>query len=244
MRGPDLTRTTISGYEMVASRLSQQPSAEQGKTEEHIIPLYRRFDGLNHRILLHLQDEIAEMEEELRLLDECIVQMDQMGPDCEARPASRRADTRYGSEVHYRRTELLGRIFLKLGQYNQALSSYGSMIKTFEPARTNVIRNYQSWMKKHTPIDRSEARFLNHESDLLAVTPQRATNDEHNTSRYSALGIVVALLLPLLAFVVMSGALGRLFVAAIIGVSEAAVVVYMDLTSLMPIQEWITCGAV
>lgn len=119
VRGPDLTRTTISGYEMLASRLSQQPSAEQGKTEKHVIPMYRRFDGLNHRILLHLQDEIAEMEEELRLLDECVVQMDQMGSDCDARPASRRADARYGGEVHYRRTELLGKIFVKLGQYSK-----------------------------------------------------------------------------------------------------------------------------
>lgn len=118
------------------------------------------------------------------------------------------------------------------------------MINTFESAQTDEIRDYRSWMEKHMPIDKSEARFLSHESDLLAVTSQRTTKSGSDINQCSALGVLFALLLPLVAFIIVSGALGRLFVAVIIGMAEAAVVVYMDLTSLMPAQEWITCAAV
>jgi len=89
--------------------------------EEAVVPMYRKFEGLNHRVLLHLQDEIAELEEELRYLDECIAQCSPRDHAGRHHPASRRGDARYGGELHYRRTELLGRIYLKLGQYSKFL---------------------------------------------------------------------------------------------------------------------------
>jgi hypothetical protein len=84
-----------------------------------IKPLYRKFEQLNHRVLLHLQDEIAELEEELRVLDETIAQMSAAScRDGEAPyPASRRAD-RYGSELHFQRTQVLGKVFVKMQQYS------------------------------------------------------------------------------------------------------------------------------
>lgn len=133
-RVPDLTKTTIAGYEMLASRLSQS-SSDRSSTDAHVVPLYRKFEGLNHRILLHLQDELAEMEEELRVLDEYIVQTGQAAFESEARPASRRADARYGGEVHYRRTELLGKIFLKLGQYSKWIICDENPETNLTPAR-------------------------------------------------------------------------------------------------------------
>jgi len=51
---------TESGYDTLASNL-----ATSG-----VPPVYRRFAKLNHRILLHIQDEITEMEEELQFLDD------------------------------------------------------------------------------------------------------------------------------------------------------------------------------
>lgn len=118
--GPDLTKTTVVGYELLADKLSEVP--KDGRIvpgEEAVVPMYRKFEHLNHRVLLHLQDEISELEEELRCLDECIAQCsprDQVG---HVHPASRRGDARYGNELHYRRTELLGRVYLKLGQYSK-----------------------------------------------------------------------------------------------------------------------------
>ena len=81
--------------------------------------MYRKFEHLNHRVLLHLQDETCELEEELRQLDECIAQMSPRDAEGYEYPASRRSDARYGSDVHFKRTELLGRIFQKLEQYSK-----------------------------------------------------------------------------------------------------------------------------
>ena len=88
--------------------------------------MYRKFEHLNHRVLLHLQDETCELEEELRHLDECIAQVSQKDAEGYAYPASRRNDARYGSEMHFKRTELLGRIFQKLEQYSKWLSIFTS----------------------------------------------------------------------------------------------------------------------
>jgi hypothetical protein len=118
--GPDLSKTTIAGYELLAEKLSKGSEDNQAKSgEEAVVPMYRKFENLNHRVLLHLQDEIAELEEELRYLDECIAQCSPRDHAGRHHPASRRGDARYGGELHYRRTELLGRVYLKLGQYSK-----------------------------------------------------------------------------------------------------------------------------
>jgi hypothetical protein len=113
---PDLKKKTIAGYELLAEKLAEQ-TQERDMGEEVWHPVYRKFAQLNHRILLHLQDEISELEEELRIIDESIVQMAEMMKG-KVPSASRRMETRYGSEMHHRRTELLGRVFQKLGQYS------------------------------------------------------------------------------------------------------------------------------
>lgn len=118
--GPDLSRTTVVGYELLADKLSEPSKGDNKRLQVGVIvPMYRRFEHLNHRVLLHLQDEICELEEELRYLDECIAQTSPRDEAGHAYPASRRGDARYGGELHYRRTELLGRIFQKLGQYSK-----------------------------------------------------------------------------------------------------------------------------
>jgi hypothetical protein len=120
-RGPqfklDINKTTTVGYEQLAKRLSQ---ADQ-RNHTIVKPLYRRFEQLNHRVLLHLQDEIAELEAELRALDEMIAQITALSlPEGEPLPpASRRADARYGTDVHHQRAHILGRIFMKLQQYSE-----------------------------------------------------------------------------------------------------------------------------
>jgi hypothetical protein len=120
---PDVTRTTAAGYELLANKLSETPKKSNAlRKTGNFVPMYRKFEHLNHRVLLHLQDEVCELEEELRFLDESIVQMSPRDDAGHAFPASRRGDARYGSELHYKRTELLGRIFQKLGQYSKFLS--------------------------------------------------------------------------------------------------------------------------
>jgi hypothetical protein len=118
-----MTKTTVVGYELLAGKLAELPKHEDASaTKERgtIVPMYRKFEQLNHRVLLHLQDEISELEEELRTMDEVIAQCSPRTEAGHLQPASRRGDAKYGCELHHKRTELLGRIYLKLGQYSIA----------------------------------------------------------------------------------------------------------------------------
>jgi len=107
-----------SGYDLLASRLC----SSQGSSEDSLPPIYRRFESLNHRIFLQLQDEIAEMEEDLQHMDRADA-FQRAAQHGEAAPASRRLDWQWrGSELHARRLELLGRIYLKVEQFSKSFS--------------------------------------------------------------------------------------------------------------------------
>jgi hypothetical protein len=149
------TRPTVVGYELLATELSRKPPHSSG-----IVPMYRKFSHLNHRVLLHLQDETSELEEELRHLDECIAQTSPRDAEGYAYPASRRNDARYGGELHFKRTELLGRIYQKLEQYNGALCAFGKLERGFEAAKEDDVRAYREWMDGCGAVDFMEARFL------------------------------------------------------------------------------------
>jgi hypothetical protein len=107
------------GYAYLASKLDSSIKNDHPK----VPPLYRRFQTLNHRILLYLQDEIAQMEEELQSMDEyeekhrfAVAQRDRTRPV----PASRRmdAEAQAFSSFHSRRMELLDRLAHKITQYS------------------------------------------------------------------------------------------------------------------------------
>lgn len=101
-------------------------------------PIYRRFESLNHRLLLHLQDELAELEEQLHRLDTADTQTRRSvgggsgsGPAATGgiMPASRRAEFLGGGELQWHRTDILGKIGYKLGQYSKYI------VSTLHPAK-------------------------------------------------------------------------------------------------------------
>ena len=100
---------TKRGYDLLASNISSNGAAA-------LKPLYRKFEAFNNRILLYLQDEIAEMEEELRQLDDAIARE---GECMGGKIASRRAEARLPSHLQWCRLELLGRSFAKIEQYSK-----------------------------------------------------------------------------------------------------------------------------
>lgn len=115
------TSSVPSGYGL----LSWQLSASVEKEEPPLPPLYRRFEDLNHRVLLYLQDEIAQMEEELHVLDEYeemhrVATAEQEGTSIV--PASRRMDVAQAqaySSLHYRREEVMAALVQKTQQYSE-----------------------------------------------------------------------------------------------------------------------------
>ncbi|KAF1984381.1 hypothetical protein K402DRAFT_142802 [Aulographum hederae CBS 113979] len=245
---PDFSRHTLMGYELLASKL-QANQSEQENSKDKLMPMYRGFEGLKHRVLLHLQDEISQLEEELRILDECIAQLPQ--PEgMENLPASRRAETNHGTDLHHRRTSHLGKIFMKLEQYNQALTSYSNSIRNFERTESEQIQRYRVWMQEHAPIDPNEAKFLGHAEDLISAR-RPDMNEElrgHNAAPMRQPAAVtlpaMILLLPLVAFSIIPGLFARLCFLGLLGLGGYAVFSSTEIANVMSVADWKNCAAV
>lgn len=193
---PPVEEAKLAGYDLIASKLSEQ---YKPSSKDSIRPLYRRFEQLNHRILLHLQDEISELEEELRQLDQSIATMNVDSEKHSRSPHSRRQEAQFGSELHHRRTEVLGKVFVKLGQYNKAIKgyraafAYSSRPDSGHWQLKSDIEDYRNWMEKNAPIHESEARFLEHEDDLICL-PKRWARERRIESikTVSTVAVIVA----------------------------------------------------
>lgn len=103
------TKGRTPGYDSLASAIGSRDDA-------FLKPIYRKFEILNNRILLYLQDEISEMEDELRELDHTIAREDRsLGKTC----SSRRAEARLPTQLQWRRLDLIGRSYTKVEQYSK-----------------------------------------------------------------------------------------------------------------------------
>lgn len=113
---PRAEKLPVTGYELLATRL-----ASSNESGPKIKPIYRKFEALNHRLLLHLQDELSELEEQLHRLDNADTQSRRT--DRQIIPASRRAAALAGGELQWHKTDILGKIGYKLNQYSISLLS-------------------------------------------------------------------------------------------------------------------------
>ncbi|KAI0973701.1 hypothetical protein F4678DRAFT_408029 [Xylaria arbuscula] len=165
----------FTGYELLASRLSATAVCRNGPP---LRPVYRRFESLNHRILLHLQDEICELEEQLRHLDTVDTQNRRWQSGI--LPASRRAESMSGSELQWHKMDILGKIAFKLDQYNRVLSSFRETLSLPAPAPVD-IQEYRGFLASYTPITEVETQFLDATDDLVCLgysDEDMATNEE------------------------------------------------------------------
>lgn len=231
---PDVTQRTLAGYELMALELSDPASK--------VKPLYRKFEYLNHRILLHLQDELSELEEQLRHIDEVIAQMHLDASGDERYPASRRGEAWGGSDLHHRRTELLGRVFVKTEQYNRAMSAYTAMARDVAPAANGQVDIYRKWVTKHRPIHEMETRYLDRHSDLML--PAQGVEHERPGKHVALAYLPVALMLPLLLFSLIPSLGGRLLVTVLIAGGAFLVAATTRIRLLMCAREWAVCGTV
>ncbi|KAG6354772.1 hypothetical protein INS49_003853 [Diaporthe citri] len=137
------------------------------EAEPAIQPIYRRFKAMNHRLLLHLQDELSELEEQLHRLDTADTQTRRL--QNRILPASRRAEALAGGELQSHKTEILAKIGFKLSQYNHAMSSFTATrdIPSPSPSDVNEYRRYLT----HQPVTEIEARFLDSTDDLVTLAP-------------------------------------------------------------------------
>lgn len=117
-------KASTTGYEFLASNI-------HAKDDALLKPIYRKFEMLNNRMLLFLQDEISEMEEQLKDLDGAIALEEQSNS---GRLASRRAEAKLPSRLQWHRLDLLGRSFAKVEQYSEQ-----RLPKTLSMAKVNDL---------------------------------------------------------------------------------------------------------
>lgn len=134
---PRAEKLPVTGYELLASQLS---SHDDGK----IKPMYRKFEALNHRLLLHLQDEISELEEQLHRLDTADTQTRRT--EMHIIPASRRASAAAGGELQWHKTDVLGRIGYKLAQYSMShsLLFFSFIFNPSQRSSTSILQHNTS----------------------------------------------------------------------------------------------------
>jgi hypothetical protein len=223
LKGPE--KRVISGYEHFASKLSAFVQVELD--DQSFVPVYRRFDRLNQRLFLHLQDEIVEIEDELRQIDDADARLRAVASPSEGHelPESRR----FGANA---KVDVLGRAYLKLGQYNQALLSYNKLIQNMEVAHSSDVERLKLWLTTENPVKNTEATFLDHHDDLLALCKKTETRPQHigasikipdYLQQPAAIRISVLVLLSIFAFRLVSSFLGRLAVVALCALASLAI---------------------
>jgi hypothetical protein len=271
---PRAGKLPVSGYEALASALSTTHSSPSTSTSgPSIPPIYRKFSALNHRLLLHLQDELSELEEQLHRLDSAdtasrslIVHSPQAQPESDDTPriipASRRASAHAGGELEWHKADLVARIAHKLNQYNAALTSFNSLSSSFPAADEESISRYRHYLEEEKPVVDSETKFLDHDDDLVSVCGSTTTTD-HPTTRNApstlsclaveriptlpslAMAIAAAVLIPILTFSVIPGFLGRMTVVLLVALGVLGAMVQSGVpASKLVDTEGLMCGAV
>ncbi|KAL1846013.1 hypothetical protein Daus18300_014388 [Diaporthe australafricana] len=214
---PRAEKLPLSGYELLASRISSSSSSTSPGARSHpgsdsssstatprehiprrhssasniyyrssfleseptIQPIYRRFKAMNHRLLLHLQDELSELEEQLHRLDTTDTQTRRL--QNRILPASRRAEALAGGELQSHKTDILAKIGFKLGQYNHALSSFTTTRDIPSPSPSDV-NEYRRYLATHQPVTEVEARFLDSIDDLVTLAPPNSSPSPPSSS--------------------------------------------------------------
>ncbi|KAI0862287.1 hypothetical protein F4860DRAFT_123457 [Xylaria cubensis] len=288
-RLPRAEKLPLTGYELLASRLSSLSADRGGQLQ----PIYRRFEALNHRILLHLQDEICELEEKLHRLDTTDTQNRRLPNGI--LPASRRAEFASGGEFQWHKADILGQIAWKLDQYNRVLSSFRETL-SLPPPTMPAISQYRGFLASYTPISEVETQFLDATDDLVSlsysddeemiadeedvVTPvsrsditdfhtrrrvsilsqsdtsrqldERNTpssdpekvplDQQHTTAKYLLMSLsvamAVAVILPILTFLVIPGFIGRMTVVGLVGTGILVALVQGSWVKFQATQEF------
>lgn len=128
--------------------------------------LYRRFGQVRNRLLLHLQDEICALEEQLVKLDE----QDADGePDRVYRLCSRRYDEEHLGSCE--RKTILDGLGAQLKEYDDLLLREHTIMSIRQPSR-KIHRSYFDYIWNEKPVCKEEYQFIYRRDDFLALGVQ------------------------------------------------------------------------
>lgn len=131
--------------------------------------LFRRFGWLRCRALLHIQDELHVLEDELKALD---AEHARGHPD---RLRSRRfdEDQAYHQDIGMRRAIMVD-INSKLKDYDNLLERQ-RFVSTIRNPSMREFRSHFDWIRNHTPVVWEESQFIYHKDDILSLGQQSDT---------------------------------------------------------------------
>ncbi|KIW11331.1 hypothetical protein PV08_10631 [Exophiala spinifera] len=227
---PPPKEASLSGYDLVAHKLMH----------EELPPVFRRFQKSNYRMLLQLQDEISEMEDDLAALD-LKDSRRRLKVDGSTSPASRRLSWEWTqSDLQSHRLEVLGRLYIKLEQYYQALLSAQKVQRLSASPTQPDLERFRTWMREKNPLSAPESKFLDHEDDLICLT----SNSTSSSATGSNIGFVPACivstsLLPLFCFKIVTGVLSRLIILVVLLAVELGSLEKLDRSKVGQHQQWI-----
>ena len=197
-------------------------------------PIYRKFETLQASILLHLQQEIADLEAQLNELEATIAREERQ--IARGSPASPRlSDSRYPTLLHQRRAELLSICTVKMNVYSefvrsfgfcsvlmdlsidQTLSSHASLAQTTSPSTHQDVKVYRKWLKQKGGIH-SEVSIQQHRSDFITMNPARQ-NISLSNLEYSPSTMALTVLIHIMVFKFVPQILARLVMSAAMGMA-------------------------
>ncbi|MCJ1250083.1 hypothetical protein MMC30_007309 [Trapelia coarctata] len=196
--------SNISSHNLLANKVSADGNVA-------FKPFYRKFETLNNRVLLHLQDEISKLESQLHQLDKAI---SGLGESSEEDARSTKDGLSMSVGLEWQRKELVGRIGAMLDQYNRTLSSYSSICRHLDSVPTAEISAYKDWMEGHPPSGETESAFVHHEQDLITI-PENC-KASFLASERSAIATGSAMVMTIIAFRTIPELSSRLLVATVI----------------------------
>ncbi|KAL8790444.1 MAG: hypothetical protein Q9213_000596 [Squamulea squamosa] len=124
----------------------------------------RRFAFLHSRVLLHRQDELAEMEKVLIAMDDEDEESDQLSLE------SRRRDDQRPEQGS--RKSLITKIDDKLKDYDDLISRIRSNVAVPRPLDRDYGSVYR-WMDDNKPLCREETKFIKYEDDIIALAEKQ-----------------------------------------------------------------------
>ncbi|CAL8581470.1 hypothetical protein XPA_007160 [Xanthoria parietina] len=123
----------------------------------------RRFDFLHTRVLLHRQDELAEMEKALIAMDDEDEELDQLSLE------SRRRDDQRPEPS---RKSLMTKIDGKLKDYDDIITRIRRNVTIPRPLDRDYGSLYK-WMNDKKPLCRAESKYIKYQDDIIALAEKQ-----------------------------------------------------------------------
>ncbi|MCJ1287213.1 hypothetical protein MMC26_006561 [Xylographa opegraphella] len=177
-------------------------------------PIYRKFEKLNNRALLHLQSEISGLEIQLENVDKVFADTSKASES-----GARSADVAsYNPQrLQWQRAELMRQILTNLERYNNALSSYSRLSEHVGTASEKDICSYKEWINQDSLLIAARTAFHNHHEDLVTIVTKN--NFKATSSEKSAAVTGSTLLITIVAFRIMPQFISRLVFGIVIGLA-------------------------